>query len=218
MTFEAQRNEVAGSTEQKLPPGDVGAVTAVNAISGQGGAKPSLDFSWRETPPEVVAIVNLSGKPAELADPEPTTAPSAVTQAGRLEQLVSREVVTIHQTGAQTLGVSLKLDENTHIFLQLTTENGQIQASLRCEKGDFSALDSQWTQLQASLARQNVQLVPASGASQSNFQQTSQHQKRELPQGREEWRHPGRVATPAQSRQQKNPNARRSRPDWEFWA
>lgn len=225
MNFGAQKNEVAGAAEQKLPlvaATSVASVTAVEASAapGQDGSKKSLDLTWRETPPEMVAMVNLAAKPAEAAAAEAGTISTAASPADRLEKMISQEVVTIRQTGAQTLGVSLKVDDNTQLFLQLTTQNGQIQASLRCEKGDFSALDSQWSQLQESLARQNVQLMPAAGASSFNFQQSSQQQQqqRNLPQQWEEWRQANPGVPPAQSHQQKNPNTRRSRTDWESWA
>jgi len=55
--------------------------------------------------------------------------------------------------------------------LQLTNHNGQIEAAVRCEKGGAAALDSHWGELQESLARQNVQLLPLQDNSRdpSNF-------------------------------------------------
>jgi hypothetical protein len=214
-----------------MPPADKSSATAVTAVTGvdpttaqgQDSGKKSLDFSWSETPPEMVSMINLSGKTAgtEISEAAPVSVSTSVSPAERLEQMISQEVVTIRQTGAQTLGVSLRVDDNTQIFLQLTTQNGQIQASLRVEKGNFSALDSQWSQLQASLARQNVQLMPASSTSQFNFQQSSQQQQRHLPQQREEWQQANLEVQPVKSRQQKNsnnPNTRRPQTDWESWA
>jgi hypothetical protein len=225
MNIVARKNEVAGQAEQKLPLGAVSSASAVTGVEapaapGQDSGRKSLDFSWKEASPETVALVNLTAKAADAPASEAASAPAAASPAERVEQMISREVVTIRQTGAQTLGVSLKVDDNTQLFLQLTTENGQIQASLRLEKGDFTALNSQWTQLQESLARQNVQLMPASGSSSFNFQQSSQQQQqqRQLPQPREEWPQANLGVPPAQTRQQKNPNARRSRQDWETWA
>ncbi|HEY3915353.1 MAG TPA: hypothetical protein VGN61_12765 [Verrucomicrobiae bacterium] len=229
MNIAARKNEVAGEGEQKLPPAAKSSATVVTAVTGvdpttaqgQDSGKKSLDFSWRETPPEMVSMINLSGKTADAEVSEAAPVSSTAMPAERLEQMISQEVVTIRQTGAQTLGVSLKVDDNTQLFLQLTTQNGQIQASLRIEKGSFSALDSQWSQLQASLARQNVQLMPASSTSQFNFQQSSQQQQRHLPQQREEWQQANLEVQPVKSRQQKNsnnPNTRRPQTDWESWA
>jgi hypothetical protein len=223
MNFAAQKNEFAGSAEQNLPLAQSASVPVVDTATDAAhkGAATSLDFFWRETPSEMISMVNLSAKPAEASAAAPVSISAPMTTpAARLEQMISQEAVTIRQSGAQSLGVSLKLDDNTHLFLQLTTQNGTIQASLRCEKGDFSALDSQWTQLQTSLARQNIELLPVSAGAQSNFQQTSQQQQqqRQFLQQQEDRQQANLGVSPTPSRQQKNPNAPRSRPDREFWA
>ncbi|MGA2175608.1 MAG: hypothetical protein ABSH38_11565 [Verrucomicrobiota bacterium] len=218
MNFRAERNEIAGPTEQKLPPAAVGAVTAVNAGGsiGQRKAKPSLDFTWHDTPAQDLAMIDPSAK-AVLAARETGAASSPATgQLAQIEQLISREVVIIREKGADSLGVSLKVDANTQLFLQLTNHNGQLQASLRCERGDFSALDTQWTQLQQALARQNVQLMPPGAGASSSSQQPSDPQQRRLPQSREEAPAANVAVEPAQSRTPKHRN--RSRQRWESWA
>ena len=85
---------------------------------------------------------------------------TAAVQVERVAQLVSQEVFMVRQSGANALAVSLKVDSQTELFLQLTSHNGQIQASLRCDRGNVEGLDSHWAELQQSLARQNVQLMP----------------------------------------------------------
>ena len=77
-----------------------------------------------------------------------------------MTRLVTQEVAMIKQSGANSLAVSLKIDPQTELFLQLTNHDGQIQASLRCERGSMAGLDTHWGQLQESLSRQNVQLLP----------------------------------------------------------
>ena len=69
---------------------------------------------------------------------------------------------------AQSLAVSLKVDSKTSLFLQLTTQQGHIEASVRCEAGDAGALGEHWEQLQESLARQNVHLLPLEDAPASS--------------------------------------------------
>jgi hypothetical protein len=133
----------------------------------------------------------------------------------RLEQMISREAINVRQTSAQTLGVSLKLDSNTELFLQLTTQNGLVQASVRCDRGQFAPEDAQWAQLQQSLARQNVELLPMTGSSNLNFQQPSDKHPHP-PAAREEWPAPGAPAQPAQPRKQKQQN--RPPKNWESWA
>ena len=87
------------------------------------------------------------------------SAPSSA-RLEQVERMISREVVMVRQSGAETLAVSLKVDSRTSLFLQLTNHHGQIEASVRCETGDAAALDAHWGQLQESLGRQNVQLLP----------------------------------------------------------
>jgi hypothetical protein len=225
MNFAAQRNENAGPTEQKLPPGSDSAVMGIadGSASPQGRAKSSLNFSWRDAPSEELAVIDLS---SETAAPALTAAnstgaapaPSAPSvQVQRLEQLITREVVSIRQTGVETLGVLLKVDSKTQLLLQLTNRNGQVRATLRCERGDFSALGPQWAQLQQSLARQNVQLAPPAGSLMpSGFQPPPDQSQRQPAPVREEWPPAGPGVPAAQQRQQKNPN--RSRRNWESWA
>jgi len=223
MSLKTERNEIAGRTEQKLPLAAVSAVSSADTggPTPEGGTQTPLSFSWHEEPSEQLAIIDLSSKGASVAAPvAETTAESPVRVSStapmeRLEQMISREVITVRQTGAQTLGVAVNLDSDTQLFLQLTTNNGLVQASVRCERGQFAPEDSQWAQLQQSLARQNVELLPMTGSSNLNFQQPSgQHQRQ--PATREDWPSADAAVQPAQQRKQKEQN--RSRKNWESWA
>ncbi len=221
MNFVAERNEIAGKVEQKLPPMAILTMSSADAggPSPDGGAKPSPAISWHAAPAEDLAITDLCAKaacppaPIEAAVVDvPARAPVAAPLQ-RLEQMVSREVMTVRQTGAQTLGVSLRLDADTQIFLQLTTHNGLVQASVRCERGQFAPEDAQWAQLRQSLAEQNVQLLPMTGGSNLNFQQPSEEPSRQLAAAREDWTAAGGAGQP---RKQKEQN--RSRKNWQSWA
>ena len=223
MSLKPQRNEIAAKTEQKLP---LAAVSAANSAdtggpSSDGGTQTPLAFSWHEAPSEQLAIMDLSTKAGGLAGPvaestmdAPVRVSSAVPME-RLEQMISREVMSVRQTGVQTLGVALKLDPNTQLFLQLTTNNGLVQATVRCDRGQFAPEDSQWAQLQQSLARQNVELLPMTGSSNMNFQQPSGQHPRQ-PAHREDWPSAESALQPAPQRKQKDQN--RSRKNWESWA
>jgi hypothetical protein len=165
--------------------------------------------------------MDLSTKAAGLAAPvggihrgRSGARQSSAAPMERLEQMISREVMSVRQTGAQTLGVALKLDSNTQLFLQLTTTTaGAGLGALR--PGQFAPEDSQWAQLQQSLARQNVELLPMTGGSNLNFQQPSGEHPRQ-PAAREDWPAADAAVPPAQPRQQKEQN--RSRKNWESWA
>jgi hypothetical protein len=223
MSLKPQRNEIAAKTEQKLPLAAVSSTNSADtgAPSPDGGTQTPLSFSWHEAPSEQLAIIDLSTKAGSVSAPVAEASADAPVRVSspvpieRLEQMISREVMTIRQTGAQTLGVALKLDSNTQLFLQLTTNNGLVQASVRCDRGQFAPEDSQWAQLQESLARQNVELLPMAGSSNLNFQQPSgQHQRQ--PAAREDWPSADAAVPPAQQRKQKEQN--RSRKNWESWA
>jgi hypothetical protein len=224
MSLTPERNEIAGRTEQKLPPAAISAVSSADTggSSSDGGEKSSLAFTWHEAPSEPLTITDLS----TLADSPlaPVTqaivdAPARAVNAApmeRLENVISREAVMIRQSGAQTLGVSMRLDSNTQIFLQLTSHNGEVQASVRCERGNFAPEDTQWAQLQQSLARQNVALLPMTGGSNLNFQQPSGERSRQQAAAREDWAAAGLAVQPAQPRKQKEQN--HPRKNWESWA
>jgi len=212
MNYSTQRNEFAGPTEQKLPPAAVsalGGASPAGAISA--GAKSSLAFSWSDPAPEQVAILALPAKTAgEAAPAAPVSAP-----LDRIEQMISRGAASVRQTGEQTLGILLKLDSNTRLFLQLTTRNGLVQASVRCDRGRFAPEDSQWAQLRQSLARQNVELLPMTASSKVNSQHPPEEPPRP-PATREDWAAARAAAPPALLRKQKKQN--RPPKNWESWA
>jgi hypothetical protein len=224
MSYLSDRNEIAGRMEQKLPPAAISAVSSADTggPSPDGGAKSSLAFSWHDAPSESLTIIDLSAKAAAVATPvadDAVDAPARVSSAApllQLEQMISREAVSVRQAGAQTLGVTLKLDANTQLFLQLTTHNGLVQASVRCERGNFAPEEAQWAQLQQSLARQNVELLPMTGGSSLNFQPPSQERSRQQA-AREDWPAAGAAVPPPQPRQQQK-EQNRSRNNWESWA
>jgi hypothetical protein len=104
--------------------------------------------------------------PAAVSQLEPAPSPTAAgtemvsDRLVRIERMVSREALVLRQLGADSLAVVLKPDAHTELFLQFTQRDGQLEAYVRCERGDFGNLSTQWQQLQDSLALQNVRLLP----------------------------------------------------------
>ena len=166
MKFVSEKNEIAERAVQKLPD-----ATSSDDLSGGSAPKtdikanPDVSQSTKESFDSNLAM-NLSAKgiATDLVQDKSTgkieSPLPAAAQAERVNHLVSQEAVTIRQSGANSLAVSLKVDPHTELFLQLTNHDGQIQASIRCERGNIEGLDSHWGQLQESLARQNVHLLP----------------------------------------------------------
>src|SRR5581483_6336806 len=113
-----------------------------------------------------------SGSPAPLATLSAAVGASGAPQVDRLEQLITREAVSFRKAGADEIGVNLKIDANTELFLQFSYRDGQTLALLRCEKGDLSALTSHFGQLQESLARQNINLQSSTAGGEFRRQNT----------------------------------------------
>jgi hypothetical protein len=164
MKSASQKNEIAGSPAQKLPPGHAGSVATARSDQELLGARIRIPADLSD-PKESAAQCVILDTSAKGAAPTLTTnvtggLPSASGCIEQVEKMISREVVLVRQSGAEALAVSLKVDSRTSLFLQLTNHHGQIEASVRFERGDAAALDAHWGQLQESLAHRNVQLLP----------------------------------------------------------
>jgi hypothetical protein len=236
MKFVNEKNEIAGRTMQKLPHApesdDVSTGLAENAVikTDFGASGQKNDSSWS------MAVLDSMAKAAALpaGHIEASDSISKVdsqAQVDRVARLVNQEVVTIRQSGASAMTVSLKVDSQTELSLQLTNHDGQIQASIRCERGSVAGMDSHWGQLQESLAKQNVQLLPLeskgsatnspfNSPSQNSFSghsdQPSQNYQRQTPQLSGELAMEDIGKKPARSR---NTKTNKSSPQgWESWA
>ena len=158
----------------------------------------------------------------------------------RISKLVLGEVALIKQHSSDSMAVVLRPDAETELFVHLTQRNGQIEATVRCERGDLQHLGALWGQLQESLAQQKIRLAPLQEppSNHSNFNQPSgsdpngsgngspRHSQREGPpsdkQFMDEWPTPAASSTdPAHVRGRGGSRHRRlttSRPGWETWA
>jgi hypothetical protein len=165
MKSAVHENKIAGSKAQELPPDRQNASATAGADEAIPAARERNPASFSD-PKDLTAqwmIMDTTGKGAAVSTLTANVAEAGAPTFGRIEQverLISREVVMVRQSGAEALAVSLKVDSGTSLFLQLTNHHGHIEAAVRCESGDAAALDAHWKQLQESLARQNVQLLP----------------------------------------------------------
>ena len=91
----------------------------------------------------------------------------------RLKAVVSHEVQVLKSAGAGSLAVMLRPNADTELFVQLTRQGDRIEAFVRVEKGDSAEFRQGWERLQASLATQQVKLLPLQS---SDFQQQPQRQ------------------------------------------
>lgn len=72
------------------------------------------------------------------------------------------------ELGAKALVVTLRPDSLTELHLELNHRNGEVEAVIRCERGNFQELNAQWSQLQDSMAQQKVRLAPLQDANSAN--------------------------------------------------
>lgn len=236
MNSSSERNEIAGRVEQKLPLKPVSAAlnSDTGSSSADGGSKLPMQFTWQDVSPETLPILNVTtsgfASTVAAAAAASTTAPvasapavetllpaTAAAAVDRVEQMISREAVAVRQSGAQNVGVSLNLDSNTQLFLQLTTHNGVTQASVRIDRGQFSPEQSQWAQLQQSLSKQNVELLPMTAGSNLNSQQNGDSRSRQFATRQDSFADTAdgvRASSPRQQQKQQT----RSRKNWESWA
>lgn len=175
MNLADEKNEIAAATVQKMPRAARNQADPAESAAGLGNSSAAAVSASKkeESAPAVVSNSFIAPAPASVTTQSRGVAEAqhvdhAAAQVERVAQLVTREVMMVRQSGATTL-VSLKPDSHTELFLQLTNQDGQVQASLRCMRGDVSNLDSHWGDLQQSLARQNVQLLPMENKTAPTF-------------------------------------------------
>ncbi|HKX61996.1 MAG TPA: hypothetical protein VJS65_09125 [Verrucomicrobiae bacterium] len=178
------------------------------------------------------AVNNVS---SEITTPASVDAAAAVE---RISKMVNREATLFRQHTSDSMSVVLRPDANTELFLHLNRRDGQIEASVRCERGDFHQLNALWSQLQESLAQLKVRLNPlqesagdtgsglgsalrdANGFAFSNRDESSRH-ARSNDDFMDEWPAPAsRDQEPAhvRSRRESGHRLSTSRPGWETWA
>jgi hypothetical protein len=241
MKLPPEQNEIAQSTAQGLPPARSSLPGAGTGRSDDADdkASPSLAVDFlSDKPTEQLAINGAAGVAWGLDATQgaktngnlaTTTLPARIEQ---VQSLITREIATVRQTGADGLAVSLKVDAHTDLLLQLRNHNGQMEAAVRCERGDLASLNSHWGQLQESLARQNVHLLPledrsgsrvaagldrASAAAQDfNQQKPSKNYRGPLGEAEET---PPSQQSPAAALAVNKPQTRNAPPKgWESWA
>lgn len=242
-----QESRMESMTSSKQPGVFSGHEPGALQESPAGAEEPSrdvggaLNFSARN----LSATEWQTGRPVSSSDRPASDSlnPRAVDTTGtveRISKLVLGEVALIKQHSSESMAVVLRPDAETELFVHLTQRNGQVEATVRCERGDLQHLGAMWGQLQESLAQQKVRLAPLqeSPSNPSNFNQPAgsetngsghgspRHSQREGSQpdkqSMDEWPMPASSGTdPAHVRGRGGSRHRRlttSRPGWETWA
>ncbi|HEY3857460.1 MAG TPA: hypothetical protein VGO67_24000 [Verrucomicrobiae bacterium] len=238
MKFAGEKNDIAGSVVQKLPGA---ADKQISSDNMSAKAKPQSEPNLPKQLGDAFFPGSLAYYSSNAAVTEgligkghqfPQMMDSPASQVERVAHLVAQEVLTVRQSSATALAVSLKVDTHTELFLQLTNHDGRVQASLSCERGSIDHLGEHWTELQQSLARQNIQLMPledktgtrvpaivtpaAGSVAARPFDQSPQNRQQQLRDPQGETQTARVTATGRVSGKTKSNN--RSRQGWETWA
>jgi len=223
------------------------------SASGQGAFEALEEFQpmASEALPDNGAVKDLSarnlvatewqmGRPVSSVD---RSAPNSVeatpvnvaATVERISKLLMVETALVRKHGSDAMAVVLRPDSETELFVHFTQRNGQVEASIRCERGDAQHLNALWPQLQESLALQKVRLAPLqeSSSNQSNFNQPNgsgqgggeNRSSRQSPQDErfmDERPEPASSETSAHHVRGNGGSGHRrvttSRPGWETWA
>lgn len=85
---------------------------------------------------------------------------AALERLNRIEALLSQEAIQVRGGRAQSVQVVLRPDRETELIVQFTQQGGQLEAAVRCERGDLLGLNTHWNQLRHALAEHHVRLLP----------------------------------------------------------
>jgi hypothetical protein len=86
-------------------------------------------------------------------------------------QEIRNQVELLKSSTVEKLDVVLRPDAQTELRVQVEKINGQVQVQVRCERGDFLALETHWGTIQNSLGAQGVRVEPLQQGSAAQFQQ-----------------------------------------------
>jgi hypothetical protein len=160
-----KKEEVAGSAQQFLPGSPASAVPPLRNLPGSfqrnahsiSGAEALEAAKGIPTPTRAEGTGNLE-----------SVAPATGTMA-RVTEVISREVRMFKRGGDDLVEVVLTPDTKTQISLRLQWRDGQVEVQARCDLGDYQSLNTQWTQLQTSLAGHGVRLSHLSERATTGF-------------------------------------------------
>ena len=107
----------------------------------------------------------------------------------RISEIVSREIRMFKRGGDDLVEVVLTPDAKTQISLRLQWRDGQVEVQARCDLGDYQSLNTQWPQLQASLAGHGVRLSHLSERVSTGFTEFFNNPSFAQQRGREEQSH-----------------------------
>ena len=162
-----QENKTAGSARKNLPTSTP--VMSVEADSAESAPRLPKVHSVEGRESSLFAAYRESAAVAESRSEEVISMPVSFEAVEKAQALINEAAVRIHKREGATLEVTIKPDADTELSLHIRFHAGQIEARAVCQRGDFSALQSDWSELQDRLAKQGIKLSGLETAGQQSF-------------------------------------------------
>lgn len=163
VTREDQQPQAAGNDGPAQPgQAPLPAVSTEPVAFGVGGSSSVAAAENQSSPTAAPAPDQSLGAAEAAAESTPDAAgwQRHTVRLERISNLIFEEVVLVRHLGVDSLAVVLKPDARTELFLRLFRQNGHIEAQVRVDRGDFTALNAQWPRLAESLAQHGVHVQP----------------------------------------------------------
>lgn len=214
-----KKEEIAGNAEQFLPVASPNALSALRNLPGDLNRAATGQFS------------SLNG--IEAAGSTNATAPGTDTETlfvrsnspmNRISEVISREIRMFKRGGDDLVEVVLTPDTKTQISLRLQWRDGQVEVQARCDLGNYQSLNTEWPQLQQSLANHGVRLshlserVPTGFTEFFNNPGFAQQQRRDEPSQSNAGAADAIPALPATGKPSATPIVRRGGGRFDSWA
>lgn len=214
MNITVEIDESAGQTVNNLPSADTALeLPASNVISRGDRIREAHDDRRMDfiSSHGLTATTTSTGPAAAVEEAGPTAMVPAVEHVARA---VQDGVAQIRQEAREAVSVVLKPDAATELHLRVEMRDGALSAQLHFERGDRSALDQHWDELQRRMAGQGVHLTRSdAGAGDPQFAHSQRHGF-----DRESELSTGLIESVTKKATGSQPTARRRAAGFETWA
>jgi hypothetical protein len=117
------------------------------------------------------AGISANDGPAKVVSAEimdlPRITPSVVPYVQRTQELVSLQVMRLHESGADEMHVVIKPDSGLQLSLHLQQRGDAVEVQVVLDRGNFGLLNRHWPELQQQLELRGVRVAPLTNAEQS---------------------------------------------------
>ncbi len=189
-----KKEELAGGTEQFLPVSSPNALSALRNLPGELNRTAGAPLAGTEAL-EAAAKTSASAAHSATGTDSETLLVRSANPMARISEVISREIRMFKRGGDDLVEVVLTPDAKTQISLRLQWREGQVEVQARCDLGDYQSLNTQWAQLQSSLASHGVRLSHLSERVTTGFTEFFNNPNFAQQRGREEQsQHPAHPA------------------------